>query len=123
MTIVVEVDKRDIEDLIHGCGAMSYLWWSNSWIAGSSVVVIGEVPDSDKPVEGGSDTLDEDGRVWRQYTLSMEELAELMVDEAEIRPCGLLDMDDPPRLDMAMFDADIADRVLQRACFGGIVYG
>lgn len=127
-SIQVHVDKEDVlgeYGMIFGSGCLSYPWWGSRRLSedGKHLIIDAMLPDSDKPDMGrdSPDTVIGDD-VWRTYYVDVIDLAELAVEKAGSIP-GLLDITGKKvALEIGEFDADISDRVLQEAVYGGLMF-
>lgn len=123
ITVTVHMEIDEVDDMAFGSGMFQREWWGDAKITddGRTLIIDAIVPTSD--VKDG-DWKDGDGESWRTYRVPVWKVAEEMISEAEGDPTRFLDLSGEfLMLDIGDFDADVADSVVQRAVFGGVVYG
>lgn len=123
ITVTVHMEIDEVDDMAFGSGMFQREWWGDAKITddGRTLIIDAIVPTSD--VKDG-DWKGGDGESWRTYRVPVWKVAEEMISEAEGDPTRFLDLSGEfLMLDIGDFDADVADSVVQRAVFGGVVYG
>lgn len=107
VTIPITFSRQDLIDLVEGSGALSWEWWHNvernefGWAF---------------TVEAANDAEAEETK-----HLRFAQIAQALQDYLSENPRDI--EFDGYELDFGHFDADIADRVLQTAVFGDVIYG
>lgn len=123
ITVTVHMEVDEVDDMIFGSDMLQREWWGDAKITddGRTLIIDAIVPISD--VKDG-DWKDGDGKTWRTYRVPVWKVAEEMISEAESDPTRFLDLSGEfLMLDIGDFGSDTAGRCVQRAVFGGVVYG
>lgn len=123
ITVTVHMEVDEVDDMIFGSSMLQWEWWGEAKMSddGKKLIIDAIVPTSDVK---NDDWKDGDGETWRTYRVPVWKVAEEMISEAESDPTGPGTLSGEfLMLDIGDFDADTADRIVQRAVFGGVVYG
>lgn len=121
LQIIREVKPIEVYNLVAGTGALSWEWWHRAGFYNGKTEVEDEAEMTEETIlRLRADDPDSERIVG--YTLTMQEI----VNAAGVllaRGFGGSDASEMAGEDLGYADANMADNVLQQACFGRIVYG